>query len=418
MKKIKYICDEVVLESTLDNGLKVYLYPTKKTRNFYVTVSTHFGSEVMSYKKGGTTYEVTKGSAHFLEHRVMDFTKNKEAMEKINEYGSFVNAYTTYNGTNYNLFGHEKILENMELLFDRVFKANIKKEDVEKERGIILEEYYMYFDDPYFLLHNNLNKNMFNKAFIKYPVLGTKEGIEEVPTLELRRLYKDFYTPDNMFIIVTGDFNPDEVLDYIKKYTKDIHKSEEKPKVIKPKEKEKIPVEYEELSLAVNEPKVIVGYKVKLPLKIDTIKYKMMLKMGLSNQFGSTGDAYEELNNLGIKRTNFGLEEVDNYIMIYFKASTDKCEDFVKIIDKNLGKLEINAKDLERKKRSGLSSLILSFEDLMQVEDNIATDVFTYNKPINNRDEILKSITLKEINDTLKSIDLNNKSILKIIGKS
>ena len=180
MKTIKYNFDEEIYESTLDNGLKIYLYPTNKTKNFYITVSTHFGSEVMSYKKGDKKYEVTKGSAHFLEHRVMDFTKNKDAMEKINEFGSIVNAYTTYNGTNYNLFGHDNIYENMELLFDRVFKADIKKEDVENERGIILEEYNMYFDDPYFLLHNNLNQNIFQKSFIKYPVLGTKEGIETV----------------------------------------------------------------------------------------------------------------------------------------------------------------------------------------------------------------------------------------------
>ena len=74
----------------------------------------------------------------------------------------------------------------------------------------------MYFDDPYFLLHNNLNQNAFNESFIKYPVLGTKEGIENVSVEELKRLYKDFYTPENMFIIVTGNFNQDEVLDFIK----------------------------------------------------------------------------------------------------------------------------------------------------------------------------------------------------------
>ena len=152
MKKIKYNYNEEILEETLNNGLKIYLYNTTKTKNFYITVSTHFGAEVLKYKKDGKTYDVTTGSAHFLEHRVMDFTKNKEAMEKINQLGSLVNAYTTYNGTNYNIFSSNDILENMRLLFDRVFNANIKKEDVENERGIILEEYNMYYDDPYFLL--------------------------------------------------------------------------------------------------------------------------------------------------------------------------------------------------------------------------------------------------------------------------
>ena len=148
----------------------MYLYPTNKSKNFYITVSTHFGAEVMSYKKNNKVYDVTKGSAHFLEHRVMDFTKNVDAMNKINELGSIVNAYTTYKGTNYNLYGVEDIYTNMGLLFDRVFKANIKKEDVEMERGIILEEYYMYDADPYYKAQTTLLKNCFNSSFIKYLV--------------------------------------------------------------------------------------------------------------------------------------------------------------------------------------------------------------------------------------------------------
>lgn len=417
MKKIKYNYDEEVIEETLENGLKVYLYKTDKTKNFYITASTHFGAEVMAYKKGNKTYEVTKGSAHFLEHRVMDFTKNKEAMEKINEYGSIVNAYTTYNGTNYNIFGSTNILENMELLFDRVFKADIKDADVENERGIIMEEYDMYFDDPYFLLHNNLNQNIFNKCFLKYPVLGTKEGIETVKTEELKRLYKDFYTPNNMFIVVTGNFKIDEIIEYIKSYTKFLKKPKTKIQIIKPKEIETVETEYEELSLPVNEPKIIIGYKVKIPSEIDRIKFVMMLSMILNNEFGSTGNTYEELNKKGIKRFNYGTETVDKYILIYFKASTDKVEEFVGIIEKQIKKLNLEEKDLERKKRGKLSTLILSFEDIMQVEDNLTTDIFAYNKPINNRDEIIKSIKLKEIKTVIKNLDLNNKSILKIVSK-
>lgn len=414
MKKIKFNFDEEVLETTLDNGLKVYMYNTDKTKNFYVTVSTHFGSEVMKYKKGNTTYEVTKGSAHFLEHRVMDFTKNKEAMKKINEYGSLTNAYTTYNGTNYNIFGSNKIIENMTLLFDRVFKANIKAQDVENERGIILEEYYMYMDDPYFILHNNLNANAFHKDFIKYPVLGTKEGIEEVKTEELKRLYKDFYTPDNMFIVVTGSFNPDEILDFIKEYTKNLKPSTEKIKIIKPKEEETVSVEYEEITNDVAEPKVIVGYKTKIPNDINLIKYKTILAMALSNEFSATGDAFEELESLGIKRTNYGMETVNDYMLIYFKASTNETDKFLKIIDKYMVALQMDAESLERKKRSRLSNLILSFEDIEIIEDNITTNILRYNKLINNEDEIIKSITLKETNEVLKNINKKNKSTLKI----
>ena len=223
MKKINFNYGEIVYKEVLDNGLTVYLYPTNKSKNFYITVSTHFGAEVMSYKKNNKVYDVTKGSAHFLEHRVMDFTKNVDAMNKINELGSIVNAYTTYKGTNYNLYGVEDIYTNMGLLFDRVFKANIKKEDVEMERGIILEEYYMYDADPYYKAQTTLLKNCFNSSFIKYLVIGTEDGIKTVSYKELNRLYKDFYTLDNMFIVVTGNFILEDVLNYINNYMRFNH---------------------------------------------------------------------------------------------------------------------------------------------------------------------------------------------------
>ncbi len=417
MRKIKFNYDETIIENKLPNGLRIYLYKTNKTKNFYITVSTRFGADVMKYKSGNKIYEITKGSAHFLEHRVMDFTKNQEAQDKISEFGSMANAYTTYNGTNYNIFGHENILENIELLFDRVFKASIKDEDVENERGIILEEYDMYFDDPYFILHNNLSENIFTDSAIKYPVLGTREGIESVSGNELRRLYKDFYRIDNMFVIVTGDFDENEVMDFISKYTKNIKPPKNKPKVIKPREKNSVLVSEEEITMSVSEPKIIVGYKTKVIKDISLIMQKSILSMSLSNVFGLSGDAYEELNKEGIKRFNWGFEVSDGYFLIYFKASTYKGNIFENIVDKYMSNLSMDDEALERKKRAKLSSLILSFENILDIEDRIATEIFTYNKVINNRDEIINSISLSDVNKVLSNISLDNKSILKIKGE-
>lgn len=417
MRKIKFNYDETIIENKLPNGLRIYLYKTNKTKNFYITVSTRFGADVMKYKSGNKIYEITKGSAHFLEHRVMDFTKNQEAQDKISEFGSMANAYTTYNGTNYNIFGHENILENIELLFDRVFKASIKDEDVENERGIILEEYDMYFDDPYFILHNNLSENIFTDSAIKYPVLGTREGIESVSGNELRRLYKDFYRIDNMFVIVTGDFDENEVMDFISTYTKNIKPPKNKPKVIKPREKNSVLVSEEEITMSVSEPKIIVGYKTKVIKDISLIMQKSILSMSLSNVFGLSGDAYEELNKEGIKRFNWGFEVSDGYFLIYFKASTYKGDIFENIVDKYMSNLAMDDEALERKKRAKLSSLILSFENILDIEDRIATEIFTYNKVINNRDEIINSISLSDVNKVLSNISLDNKSILKIKGE-
>lgn len=412
MKKIDFNYGEIVYKEVLDNGLTVYLYPTNKSKNFYITVSTHFGAEVMSYKKNNKVYDVTKGSAHFLEHRVMDFTKNVDAMNKINELGSIVNAYTTYKGTNYNLYGVEDIYTNMGLLFDRVFKANIKKEDVEMERGIILEEYYMYDADPYYKAQTTLLKNCFNSSFIKYLVIGTEDGIKKVSYKELNRLYKDFYTLDNMFIVVTGNFILEDVLNYINNYMKDIKTTKCNCKVIKPVENYKVNVSYEELTGSTDEAKIVIGYKVKNSNPKKKIVNRLLMAMILSENFDKTGSSYLRLMNEGLNRFSYFVEEVDDYFLIAFTGSTNEYEKFTNIIDEEIKNLDFTKEALERKTKGYISNLILSFEYIENVEDNITSGLFDYNKVLNDMESIIKKVTLNDVKEVIKCIDTTNKSVL------
>lgn len=412
MKKIDFNYGEIVYKEVLDNGLTVYLYPTNKSKNFYITVSTHFGAEVMSYKKNNKVYDVTKGSAHFLEHRVMDFTKNVDAMNKINELGSIVNAYTTYKGTNYNLYGVEDIYTNMGLLFDRVFKANIKKEDVEMERGIILEEYYMYDADPYYKAQTTLLKNCFNSSFIKYLVIGTEDGIKTVSYKELNKLYKDFYTLDNMFIVVTGNFILEDVLNYINNYMKGIKTTKCNCKVIKPVENYKVNVSYEELTGSTDEAKIVIGYKVKNSNPKKKIVNRLLMDMILSENFDKTGSSYLRLMNEGLNRFSYFVEEVDDYFLIAFTGSTNEYEKFTNIIDEEIKNLDFTKEALERKTKGYISNLILSFEYIENVEDNITSGLFDYNKVLNNMESIIKKVTLNDVKEVIKCIDTTNKSVL------
>ena len=412
MKKIDFNYGEIVYKEVLDNGLTVYLYPTNKSKNFYITVSTHFGAEVMSYKKNNKVYDVTKGSAHFLEHRVMDFTKNVDAMNKINELGSIVNAYTTYKGTNYNLYGVEDIYTNMGLLFDRVFKANIKKEDVEMERGIILEEYYMYDADPYYKAQTTLLKNCFNSSFIKYLVIGTEDGIKTVSYKELNRLYKDFYTLDNMFIVVTGNFILEDVLNYINNYMKGIKTTKCNCKVIKPVENYKVNVSYEELTGSTDEAKIVIGYKVKNSNPKKKIVNRLLMDMILSENFDKTGSSYLRLMNEGLNSFSYFVEEVDDYFLIAFTGSTNEYEKFTNIIDEEIKNLDFTKEALERKTKGYISNLILSFEYIENVEDNITSGLFDYNKVLNDMESIIKKVTLNDVKEVIKCIDTTNKSVL------
>ena len=143
----------------------------------------------------------------------------------------------------------------------------------------------------------------------------------------------------------------------------------------------------------------------------------MIISLLINNIFSTTGSAYEELEKESIKRIGYGYESVDDYILLYFKASTDKIDEFIKITEKYINKLDITKEDLERKKRCSISSLILSFEDIMEVEDFITSEMFEYNKLLNKKEELIENITLKDVKEVISLLDFSNKSVVKVHKK-
>ena len=107
------VVDEIIYSKELSNGFTLYFYPTNKTNNFYITVSVKYGAKVMKYSLNNKTFNVIPGSAHFLEHKVMNYD-NYDIMKKL---GSVTNAYTSYDLTNYNIFGSKYIEEIKRMLF-------------------------------------------------------------------------------------------------------------------------------------------------------------------------------------------------------------------------------------------------------------------------------------------------------------
>ena len=226
MKKIDFkSINEVLFEEILPNKLKVIYYKTKKTKNFYITISTLYGAGVTKYKKNGKVIDVIPGTAHFLEHRIMDFTKNKKAMKLINDLGSMPNAYTMHDITNYNIFGGTDLIKNLKLLLDRVFKPNIKEDDVISEKGIIGEEIDMEQDNiNTVLLYSAMNNTFKKDKSMCIPVLGEKADIEKITSEYLIGIYNDFYTYDKMHIVVCGDYIIQEVSNYIHDYLPEFHR--------------------------------------------------------------------------------------------------------------------------------------------------------------------------------------------------
>ena len=192
--------NEKILIEKLENGVEVYLYKTDKTKNFSLSISVKYGANVTKYKVNNEIIDVIPGSAHFLEHKVMALSENKEISKRINDLGSLANAWTSYYGTNYNIFGSKDIKENLRILLDLFYNTDINEKNVEEEKGIIGEEIDMYKDKIDYLISYHLYDNLFTNSYSKKAVVGEREDIEKITAKLLNKIYNDYYSSNNTFI--------------------------------------------------------------------------------------------------------------------------------------------------------------------------------------------------------------------------
>lgn len=411
--------EEKIYTEKLDNGLEVYLYKTDKTKNFYITISVKYGARITKYKKGNKVIDVIPGSAHFLEHKVMALSENKEISKRINDLGSLANAWTSYYGTNYNIFGSINLIENLKLLLDIFYNTNITEKSVEEEKGIIGEEIDMYKDQIDSLMYTKLFDNLFNKSYCKHTVVGEREDIEKITAKSLNNVYNDYYVPNNTFIVVTGNFDIEEVMTTIKEYMKKLNqKPKELPKRIKEKEVETVSIPYEEIKKDMENTRV--KYAIKMKKNIFGIKDDNILKdyLGiiLSNNFSATSELFERYkDNEIVIGMNYGINVIDDYLIININAFTNDGNKFIENIEKDIKKLKLNKEEFERKKKKYLKSYILDFDNIEDVEYLISLSLMMDGKIDYNEYDKLVNLNYKEANRIMKLINYDNVSIIRTI---
>lgn len=411
--------DEKIYTEKLDNGLEVYLYKTDKTKNFYITISVKYGARITKYKKGNKVIDVIPGSAHFLEHKVMALSENKEISKRINDLGSLANAWTSYYGTNYNIFGSINLIENLKLLLDIFYNTNITEKSVEEEKGIIGEEIDMYKDQIDSFMYTKLFDNLFNKSYCKHTVVGEREDIEKITAKSLNNVYNDYYVPNNTFIVVTGNFDTKEVMTTIKEYMKKLNqKPKELPKRIKEKEVETVSIPYEEIKKDMENTRV--KYAIKMKKNIFGIKDDNILKdyLGiiLSNNFSATSELFERYkDNEIVIGMNYGINVIDDYLIININALTNDGNKFIENIEKDIKKLKLNKEEFERKKKKYLKSYILDFDNIEDVEYLISLSLMMDGKIDYNEYDKLVNLNYKEANRIMKLINYDNVSVIRTI---
>ena len=418
MKEIKLNkLDEVVYYDKTKSGLDIYMVVNEKVNNYYATLNVLYGSVHTNFKVKDKEYSVPNGVAHFLEHVNFNEEDGKTAHEYFDKLGTSINAATTFDYTSYEIFGTNDIGTNINHLLDYVLTPCFTKELVEKEKGIIIEEVNMGSNNPGSNFYYATNRILFHNNKRINLITGTCDDVNKIKVDDLKNVYNAFYHPSNMFLVVTGNFNPYEVAALVKENQDNKNFKEfVKPKIIKDKEIISVVKDYQEIRDNIEIPKVSINYKLSRKsfsnIKSDSLLISYLNVLMFSN-FGSSSDFKEELmENELITSINTSSQIIDDMVIINILCETKYPSEVIEKVKDNMTKLNISKEKLARKSKVNIAYLITSFDDIEDVNDRIQFDIVNYKEIINNRYNLYKNLNIDEVNYIIKHLDLSNCAVL------
>ncbi len=414
--------DQSLYYKKLDNGLDVFLIPYTNKSNYTMHYISKYGSVNTTFKPVNKkkTITVPAGIAHFLEHKMFESEDGVDPFSFAAKTGTYANASTYYKTTRYYFEGNSGFRENLDYLLDFVNTPYFTEENVEKEKGIIAEEIKQYDDEIGWFLDEEVRKALFHKDPTRLDIAGTVESINKIDKDILYDTYYTYYQPSNMILMISGSFDKDEALEIITN-NESLNNAKTNQPIEEKKEKEPVEVKDKEVNLTFNIVNTKVAYAIKIPTKDIKDKYLFNLYLGLfsSIKFGLSSNFREKMKKQKLM-TSFYIDReiMGDYIIMSFVADSEKPREFIDEIKKELQEINIEEEDIERVKKVWISSEVIMVDNIALTLDNILYDITSYDKIIDNKIEIFRSLNLETLKETIDNIDFTNSSLVIVTPKS
>jgi predicted Zn-dependent peptidase len=198
----------------LNNGLRVVVEKIDYVNSVSVGLWVENGSRNESAENSGIS--------HFIEHMFFKGTTNrtaKQIAEAIEDVGGQINAFTGKEATCFYVKTLDAHLElSLDVLSDMLFNSKFAEEDIEKEKGVVVEEINMSEDSPEDVLSDLHSKAIWGEDSISLPILGTVETVKGFTREKLKEFVISYYIPENSVISICGKFDMDTVGKTCEKY--------------------------------------------------------------------------------------------------------------------------------------------------------------------------------------------------------
>lgn len=355
--------------TTLPNGLKIITEAMAHVRSVSVGIWINAGSRRETPEQNGVS--------HFIEHMLFKGTSNRSAEEiarSVDSIGGNLDAFTAKELVCYNT----KVLDEhlpfaVDILSDLVLNPLFRDEDIEKEKGVILEEIKMDADNPDYLVHEIFSADFWKDHPLGKPILGTRETVKRFGHEMVRNYYETIYSPSNLLITAAGNLTHARLVELVSRRFAEL-------KPAPPLGPQAVPATHARISLRskkdLEQVHVCLGvpsYPVRHDERFTCYVLNTVLGGGMSSRLFQNirerqGLAYAVFSELN-PYTDTGC------LSVYAGTSLESARRVVESVLKEFTELkqnQVNAEELRRAKDHLKGSLMLSLESTSSRMSNLA----------------------------------------------
>lgn len=404
----------------LSSGLKVLITPMPSLESVTTTVWVKTGSRNENPKVAGIS--------HFLEHMVFKGSKKRpkarDISSAVDAIGGEFNAATSKDWTNFYIKASKDKAETaMDVLSDMVLNPLLKDEEIEREKGTIIQEIAMYEDMPMAKIGEVFENLIFNGNQLGEDTAGIPKTVKGIKRNDFVLYRKTYYNPENMLLTIAGGITESDAVNLAKKYFSVFPSSKSTFKESVFKSKQDSP-QVKVLNKKSEQAHFILGflgdsrgYKGRITQSV----LSAVLGGGMSSRLFI--EVRERRGLAYAVRTNIERYQDTGYIGTYVGTDPGKVEEAIKVVLEEYYKIasgELPVSEAELKKAKGYikGQLALSLEDTGAVNSFFGEHQLFLNKAL-TPEEIFKKIdevTIDEVCAEAKRLFVTKNLNLAVIG--
>ncbi len=400
----------------LDNGQTVVIQEVRN--NPIVTIDTWIKTGSIDET------ETNSGVAHFLEHLFFKGTKTHSTGEfdKILETkGAITNAATSKDFTHYYITLPSKDFDlAMELHADMLLHPMIPRNEMEKERKVVLEEINKDTNSPSKIMYENIDSMLYKNHPYKRRVIGKSDVIETISREKVLEFYNNHYAPSNMVTVVIGDVDSNHALNKIKEVFNEPYKKQEK--VIYPKDPQLTEQNKKVDYIDTQSGYLLIGFKGTSITDKDSYAMDILSTILAEGRSSVLNQVLKEKKRLAFSVSSGNLTSKDDGIF-YISANfaPDKCKQVQDVIFEEIKRIQNNGvteEQLKLAKNIIERNTYYSRESVSNISNEIGYtmaltgDIKYYDNYLNN----IKSVTKEEVKRVAnKYLGINHSAISIIL---